>query len=176
LGDLEATLRQRFGEGIQDFFIRHDTPTVVVDPAILVDLCRFLKNELQFNYLRLLGGVDWPDRGQVEVFYHLSAMAAEAAANQSGYNVTLKVFLPREQPSVPSVCEVWKAANWQERETYDLFGVLFENHPDLRRILLPPVWEGFPLRKDYEYDADTMVEKIMAAEGFTVLSGDEQVS
>jgi len=163
LENLEPVLREKFGDAILEFRINHDTPDVVVEPSRLVDFCHFLRDDpaLQFDYLCLLGGADWPGKNQIEVFYHLGSMSR----NTPGHRVTLRVFLDRDQPRVDSAAAVWKAANWQERETYDLLGVEFVGHPDLRRILLPPVWEGYPLRKDYTYDADTMVDEILEAEG-----------
>lgn len=163
LENLAAILSERFGDAILHYEINHDVPSIAVEPSRLVEICRFLRDDpvLQFDYLCLLGGTDWPAKHQIEMFYHLGSMAL----NTPGHRVTLRVFLDRGAPQVDSVVEVWKAANWQERETYDLLGVEFRGHPDLRRILLPPVWEGYPLRKDYVYDADTMVEQILKAEG-----------
>jgi len=163
LEHLETILRQRFGDAIRQYEINHHLPSVTVEPSSLREICRFLRDDpaLRLDYLCLLGGTDWPARNQIEVFYHLGSMAL----NLPRHRVTLRVFLDREAPEVDSVVEVWKAANWQERETYDLLGVVFRGHPDLRRILLPSVWEGHPLRKDYVYDADTMVDKILQAEG-----------
>jgi NADH-quinone oxidoreductase subunit C len=94
-----------------------------------------------------LSGVDYkgakgePDR--MEVVYHLFSMKLR-------HKCVLKVELPRENPSVPTLENVWAIANWHEREAYDLFGIRFEGHSDLRRILCPDDWEGYPLRKDYQ--------------------------
>lgn len=68
---------------------------------------------------------------------------------QKGHRLCIKVDLPRENPSVPTLCQLWQNADWNEREIYDLFGVVFVGHPDLRRIMMPEDWEGYPLRKDY---------------------------
>ena len=78
----------------------------------------------------------------MEVIYHLYSIT-------KNLHFVIKVVLDRETPSVPSITSIWGTANWHERETFDLFGIHFEGHPDLRRILLPANWEGFPLRKDY---------------------------
>ena len=163
LENLETILRERFPEALLSFSLNHDLPDVTVEPSRLVDLCRFLRDDpaLQFDYLCLLGGTDWPAKNQIEVFYHLGSMVL----NLPRHRVILRVFLDRAAPQVDSLAGVWKAADWQERETYDLLGVEFRGHPDLRRILLPSVWEGYPLRKDYAYDADTMVPEILEAEG-----------
>ena len=116
-----------------------------IDRAQLVDVCRFLKTdpEARFDYLSDLTCVHFPLRQEapLEVVYNLYSIPRNE-------RVRLKVSLP-EGESVDSVTSVWESANWMEREVYDLFGVKFSNHPDLRRILLPPDWNGHPLRKDY---------------------------
>ena len=89
-----------------------------------------------------LSGVDYKDK--FAVAYHLHSMKHRHA-------IGMKAFLPRETPSLPTVDDVWPAANFQEREAFDLFGIVFEGSKDLRRILLPEDWEGHPLRKDYKY-------------------------
>jgi NADH-quinone oxidoreductase subunit C len=121
---------------------------VVVPPAFIRDVCRFLKENpaLDFKSLMSLTVVDLKER--FTVVYHLSSMA-------KGHKIALKVFLPRDQAKIDTVSNVWKTANWHEREAYDLFGVVFEGHPDLRRILLPDEWVGHPLRKDYVPQPDT---------------------
>ena len=140
-------------------------PFVVVPSELLVDVCRFLRDEpsLKFEMLNNLSGVDYlePDPKKaakagfdphLELVYHLSSFT------YPGQRLTLKVLLPRWQdesagklPRVPTVSEIWPTANWQEREVYDLLGIEFEGHPDLRRILLADDWIGHPLRKDYEF-------------------------
>lgn len=100
--------------------------------------------ETYFDQLSCVTGIDnGPDLKTMEVIYHLYSIPF----NRS---LALKVILPRDNPRVPSLTSVWKTANWLERETYDMFGIVFEGHPDLRRILMPADWEGFPLRKDYK--------------------------
>ncbi|MCS7253704.1 MAG: NADH-quinone oxidoreductase subunit C [Armatimonadota bacterium] len=113
----------------------------------LIELCKLLHDEpsLCFDYLRCISTVDWIEDGQIEVVYHLYSMA-------HGHCIIIKVRIPREEPKLPTVSGIWAAANWLEREAYDLMGVVFDGHPDLRRILLPQDWEGHPLRKDYSYD------------------------
>ena len=98
-------------------------------------------NRLEMDHLELLGGVDYKDR--IEVVYVVYSM-------KHHHRYTLKCRLPREEPQVPTVESVWAVANWHERETYDMFGVVFEGHSDMRRILCPDDWEGYPLRKDYK--------------------------
>ena len=119
-------------------------PVVVVAPAAVQDVARFLRDDpaLSFDSLMCLSGVDYKDR--FAVAYHLHSLSHRHA-------VGLKAFLPRETPSLPTVDDVWPAANFQEREAFDLYGIVFEGSKDLRRSLLPEDWEGHPLRKDYKY-------------------------
>lgn len=96
-----------------------------------------------FDQLSCVTGIDnGPDASTMEVVYHLYSIP---------FNISLglRVMLPRDKPEVHSLCHVWKSANWLERETFDMLGINFINHPDLRRILMPADWEGYPLRKDY---------------------------
>jgi NADH-quinone oxidoreductase subunit C len=118
-------------------------PWSAIEPSALLDVCRFLRSDeaLQMDHLELLGGVDYKDR--IEVVYVLYSM-------KHRHRYTLKCRLSRENPIVPTVESVWGVANWHERETFDMLGVVFEGHSDLRRILCPDDWEGYPLRKDYE--------------------------
>lgn len=99
-----------------------------------------------FNYLQYQGGYDsGPGQDLVSV-YHMIKLSDNADQPEE---VRLKVFLPREDPRVASVYWIWKAADWQERESYDMFGIIYEGHPNLKRLLMPEDWIGWPLRKDY---------------------------
>jgi NADH-quinone oxidoreductase subunit C len=119
--------------------------SIRIEPGAIVEVCNFLRDDAdaRFNYLSDLTCVHYPMAPErpLEVVYNLYSISRNE-------RVRLKVSLA-EGASVDSVTNVWPAANWMEREVYDLFGVSFKNHPDLRRILLPPDWEGHPLRKDY---------------------------
>jgi NADH-quinone oxidoreductase subunit C len=111
----------------------------------IVDVCRWLRDdpEMQFDLCTSVSGTD--DRTDFWVVYHLYSVPKNQRA-------VLKVKAgPREDPAAPSVVPVWRAADWHEREAYDMYGIRFEGHPDLRRILLPEDWPGYPLRKDYEF-------------------------
>jgi NADH-quinone oxidoreductase subunit C len=100
-----------------------------------------------FDMLSCITGIDNGAAGAtMEVVYNLYSIPY----NQ---HLTVKVILPREKPEIESMAHIWKTANWQEREIYDMFGIHFKNHPDLRRILMPADWEGHPLRKDYQQQA-----------------------
>lgn len=113
-----------------------------IEPSALLPVCEMLHDEpeMGFDYLADITAIDWQDR--IEVIYHLTALARNE-------KIALRIDLDREKPEAASVTSVWKGANLQEREVYDLMGVVFTGHPDLRRVLLPEDWEGFPLRKDY---------------------------
>ncbi len=137
-------LRAQFGERVGEANLAAKDPWIIVEPAAIHEVCRYLRDdpELCFDALSNLSGVDYKDHGYIEVVYHLYSYAHRHYA-------VLKVRTPRENPSVASVESVWKAANWLEREIYDLLGVTFTGHPDLRRLLMPEDWIGHPLRKDF---------------------------
>jgi NAD(P)H-quinone oxidoreductase subunit J len=99
-----------------------------------------------YNYLQCQGAYDLGAGKELVSFYHLIKVADDV---QQPQEVRLKVFLPRDNPQVPSVYWIWKAADWQERESYDMFGIIYEGHPNLKRILMNEDWIGYPLRKDY---------------------------
>ncbi len=117
--------------------------TVVIPRTELHRVAKELKenSETAFDYLFCLTGVDWPTH--LEVVYHLES-------TKHGHIVVLKARTEdRENPVLDTVCDIWPTAEFHEREAYDLFGIKFNNHPDLRRLLLTEDWEGYPLRKDY---------------------------
>jgi NADH-quinone oxidoreductase subunit C len=117
--------------------------TLEIDPARIVAVCGFLKNEARFERVSTVTAVDrYPSAPRFEIVYHLHSVARNL-------RLRLKCRLAGEAPSIASVTAVWRGANWYEREVFDLFGIVFDGHPDLRRIMLPEDWEGHPLRKDY---------------------------
>lgn len=156
-------LKQKFGDKICGANLENIDPWIEVSPDGLVEVCTHLKNEpsLAFDYLNCISGVDYLHTDEkkaakvdwqphVEVVYHLFSM-------QHKHSLVLKVMLPRWKddqpgrlPELASVAHIWSTADWHEREVYDLMGVSFANHPNLRRILCPEDWVGHPLRKDYE--------------------------
>ncbi|HEY5997020.1 MAG TPA: NADH-quinone oxidoreductase subunit C [Candidatus Deferrimicrobiaceae bacterium] len=138
-------LKGRFGDAVrelQEQAVR--PPTVVVDPAKILEIARYLRDDpaMRFDSLMCLSGVDRKE--SLSVVYHLFSMTARHA-------IGVRADVPRETPELPSVDSVWPAANFMEREVFDLFGIVFAGSHDLRRILLPDDWEGHPLRKDYKY-------------------------
>lgn len=117
--------------------------TVEIAAAKIASVCGFLKYDQKFVRLSTVTAVDrYPAEPRFEVVYHLYSIDRKEW-------LRLKCRLPGDHPSIESVTSVWRSANWYEREVFDLFGIHFVNHPDLRRILMPEGWEGHPLRKDY---------------------------
>lgn len=138
-------LKEKFGEAILDGKIEGVLdPYAKIKPESIRNVAYFLRNdaELQLDYLMCLSGIDL-GKGLLGVVYHLNSISKK-------HKFTLKVEVTRENPNVPSVEMVWQTANWHEREAYDMVGINFQDHPDLRRMLLPDDWDGYPLRKDYQ--------------------------
>jgi NADH-quinone oxidoreductase subunit C len=142
--EIAALLSEQFADKIIESKLGVIGPWSVVDPAVILDVARFLKSDprLLMDHLELLGGVDFKDR--VEVVYVLNSITLN-------HRYTLKCRLPRDNPKISTVESVWSVANWHEREAFDMFGIIFEGHSDLRRILCPDDWEGYPLRRDYKF-------------------------
>ena len=141
---VHARLKDRFGDAIGALEGAGNDAAATVEPARIAEVCRFLRDEpaLLFDCLSNLSGVDYPKLGHIQVVYHLFSYGHRHA-------FVLKVNAHRDDPVVPTVAGVWSAADWMEREVFDLLGVRFEGHPDLRRILMPEDWPGHPLRKDF---------------------------
>ena len=137
-------VKERFGEAIESFNEKALDPYIVIKPDAVVEVCRFLKEDpsLAFDCLSNMSGVDFIKEGKLQVVSHLYSYPHR-------HSCVVKVDVPRENPTMPSLEGIWKAANWQEREIYDLVGVIFTGHSDLRRILMPEDWVGHPLRKDF---------------------------
>ncbi len=141
--DIQAKLATKFGDAVSDLKPALD-PFIVVKADRIVEVSRFLHDDasLIMNFLEDVTATDWPKEKLIRVVYHLWSYTYR-------HGIVLKVELDRKDPKVATVEPVWKAANWLEREVYDLYGVTFVGHPDLRRIMLPDDWVGHPLRKDY---------------------------
>lgn len=117
--------------------------TLTVDSNKVFQVCEFLKTQRQYFYLSDITAVDWyPSEPRYEVVYH-------PYCHERKQRLRLKAKLSGDNPEIASVTPVWRAANWYEREVFDLFGIRFIGHPHLRRILMPDDWQGHPLRKDY---------------------------
>ncbi len=118
---------------------------IKVEPELLIPFSTAL-HASGFNCLQCQGAYDMGPGNQLVSFYHLIKLSDNAVNPDE---VRLKVFLPREDPRVPSVFWIWKGADWQERESFDMYGIVYEGHPNLKRLLMPEDWVGYPLRKDY---------------------------
>ena len=139
-------VRQKFPQAIVETVEFRDEQTIILKPEYLVTVCSYLQKNLQYNFLSSVTAVDWPERiPRFDVVYHLLSLP-----NQCVLRLKVRVGQRREEhPAVPTVVGVWPSANWYEREVYDLFGITFSGHPDMRRILMPMDWTTHPLRKDY---------------------------
>ncbi len=141
-------LRERFPDEVLSTKSFRNETTVLVRPSEIVRVCRHLKEDpdLRYDFLSDLTAIDrFRDHPRFEVVYHLYSL-------QCAQRIRLKTQLDEGESAI-SVTSVWSTADWHEREVYDMFGIAFEGHPDLRRILMPEGWEGHPLRKDYPVQA-----------------------
>ena len=142
-------IRKNFGDSSVEFSdINSTPPCITIKKELLLQICEFLKDNCSFDMLSCITGIDnYPENNSMEVIYNLNSIPEEM-------QIALRIIFDRpELPDLPeaeSVSSVWSTANWHERETYDLMGIYFRNHPDLRRILLPADWKDHPLRKDYK--------------------------
>ena len=142
--EIAALLTEKFGSRVLESKSDAVNPWSTVESSAILEISQFLRSDsrLSMDHLELLGGADYKDR--IEVVYVLYSMTHR-------HRYTLKCRLPREAPALHSVESIWSVANWHEREAFDMFGIVFEGHSDLRRILCPDDWEGYPLRKDYKF-------------------------
>lgn len=133
--------------GVTQLSKETDCPTVQVRPEGLLPLMQALRDtaDLAFNQFVDHTSVDWLKEDRFELIYHLYSL-------QHGHTLRVSCSVPRAAAVVPSLASIWPIAEWQEREVYDLMGILYADHPDLRRLFLDDDWQGFPLRKDYEDD------------------------
>lgn len=144
MDEIKKVLDEHLPGSVLDGFEHRTETTLLIRPDKIRAVCHFLRDsaEWQFALLADVAGVDWPKREKrFEVVYNLYSVA-------NNLRLRLKVQVG-EGEAVPSVVPVWSTANWLEREVFDMFGVPFDGHPDLRRILMPDDWEGHPLRKDF---------------------------
>tara|TARA_B100000809_G_C15115368_1_gene522223 strand:+ start:546 stop:1034 length:489 start_codon:yes stop_codon:yes gene_type:complete len=146
--EITATITDKFGDAfLESVNSELVQPSITVSTLNLFELCKFLQQTegLYFDFLACVSGIDNGDKiGTMEVIYHLNSLPLE-------HTMIIQVIIPRDlKTAIPSISSLWRTADWHERETYDLFGMVFENHPDLRRILLANDWEGHPMQKDYK--------------------------
>jgi len=141
--ELVQRMKVRFGEAICEATLDRKQAIILVDAARWLEVSRYCRDDEKFDYLVDLTAVDWPKR---ERRFDVVAILYSFAKNE---RLRLKAHLG-EGESIASVVSIWPVANWLEREAFDMFGIPFAGHPDLRRILLPEEWQGYPLRKDYD--------------------------
>lgn len=143
LSAVVQAIEARFPGAIAELRTDRGQTIVYLAPASLVEVCRFLKQEQQFERLAGITAVDWyPLDPRFEVVYLLHSISRQL-------RLRLKCRIPEQDAELDSLTALWRSANWYEREVFDLFGIRFRGHPNLRRIMLPEDWEGHPLRKDY---------------------------
>ena len=155
---LTSELSKAFPGAIVEVVDFRDETTLVIGAAEAVDILRNLKEEHGFDYLVDITSAHWPDENRIDVLWLVRNMKTRV-------QLRLQAPLPVSDPSIGSVTDLWPAANWLEREVYDLMGVVFLGHPDLRRIMLPEDFEGFPLRKEYPMEGYAEWRNYLPAEG-----------
>ncbi|MBM4466287.1 MAG: NADH-quinone oxidoreductase subunit C [Chloroflexi bacterium] len=148
LEQLQAALPQAEIELLEE-----KVPTLLVKAEQLVEVATYLCDQMSLDYLSMVTGVDQPD--YFEVVYYLYSIRHVAGP------LVLKVRLPKENPEVPSVTSLWRSADWQEREVYDMMGIVFTGHPYLKRILTWDGFQGHPLRKDFNFLVETTTEQLL---------------
>ena len=147
MADLVKDIQDRFPGALKEVVRKQDETTLVLEAARTKEVLRFMKADRGFNYLVDISSAHWPDEGRIDVVYQVRSLTTRE-------QVRVRAALPVEDPTIETVCDIWRTANWLEREVYDLMGVQFLGHPDLRRIMMPEDFEGYPLRKEYPMEGD----------------------
>src|SRR5580704_16914805 len=141
--DLVERYKEKFGPAILEAWTDRKQASLVVARELLTEIATYSRDDEKFDWLSHLTAVDWPKREKrFDIVLNMYSM-------EKNERLRLKVHATADE-RVPSVQGIWSTTNWMEREVYDMFGVIFEGHPDLKRILLPDEWQGYPLRKDYD--------------------------
>ena len=153
-GLVVTKLIENFGSSIDQHEILADMLCVTVKKEVINELLLFLRddNELQYNFLTTLCGMHYPEKEQLGVVYHLHSFV-------NNHRIRIKTNTAISDPRIPTITSLWPSANWQERETYDFFGIHFEGHPNLRRILNVDDMVDFPLRKEFPLEDQTREDK-----------------
>lgn len=147
-------LSGQFGNDIGHDEISSDMPVVWVQKSALPEVLLFLRDnpELQYNFLTTLCGMHYPEESKLGVVYHLHSFI-------NNHRIRIKTAVNIDHPILPTITTIWPSANWMERETYDFFGIIFEGHPNLKRILNVEEMTGFPLRKEFPLEDQTREDK-----------------
>jgi len=147
-------LTGHFSEAVQSHVLQADMLCISVHKNAIHDVLQFLRddNELQYNFLTTLCGMHYPDKQQLGVVYHLHSFV-------NNHRLRIKTTTEIDEPEVPTATTIWPSANWMERETFEFFGIQFEGHPNLVRILNVDDFVGFPLRKDFPLEDQTREDK-----------------
>ena len=143
--DVEERLRAQYGDDLLSVVDRFGHPEVTIHPRRYREVMSLLRDDRTFgcDFFDFLTAVDRPDQGIMEIVAHVYSI-------EHGTHVRVKVPLPRDEPRIPTISDIYPGASWHERETWELFGVVFEGHPHLVKLVLPEPFEGYPLRKDFE--------------------------
>lgn len=147
-------LADRFGNKVEQEDFSSDMPVINVQNPVIHEVLLFLRDhaELQYNFLTTLCGMHYPESSQLGVVYHLHSFA-------NNHRIRIKTRVNQDQPVLPTLTDIWPSANWMEREAYDFFGIVFEGHPNLKRILNVDEMTDFPLRKDFPLEDQTRDDK-----------------
>lgn len=154
LNQLKTSIEQQFPDSVIAAELPYNFPSLTIKHEYIKEVLRFLKEDKTWNFFFLtdLTGIQTEDEKHLGVIYHLHNMI-------SNQRVRIKTFFSIDNPEIPTVTDLWKTANWMERETYDFFGIIFKGHPDLRRILNPDEMDIFPLRKEFPVEDQTREDK-----------------
>jgi NADH-quinone oxidoreductase subunit C len=146
-------IKENFADHLLSVDLTSDILTLVVDKSVVFELIQMLKDDIGFGFLTSLCGIHYPDRElPLGVVYHLHNL-------QENKRIRLKAFVPFDKPEIKSIVEIYSGANWMERETYDFYGIIFEGHPNLIRILNVEYLDYFPMRKEYPLEDSTRRDK-----------------
>lgn len=147
MSEVIQEIARKFPASVKEVVEYAGETTLVVEPGQAKAVLRFLRESAGFNYLADISSAHWPDEGRIDVVYLPRSL-------KTGEQLRVRVPLPAENPAIETVSDIWRTADWLEREVYDLMGVQFGGHPNLSRILLPEDFEGYPLRKEYPMEGD----------------------